>query len=124
MESYPVILRGYLIALGIVHWKKQHDVGQIEANMKTTLQTMTKESTPWWVDGMAPEMESTVQSDLIAANDARNTDRSMDWHHEEAPVLGSASQSGLFSRKSNGSRVANDACVVDHSARSTVGYGW
>ena len=111
-----------LIALGIVHWKQQYDVGQIETDVARKLQDIADQSTPWWVDDMAPQMESTVQNDLIAANDAGNTDRSRDWHHEEAPVLGIASQLGLFSRKSSGSRVARDACVVDHSASSTVGH--
>ena len=114
-----------LIALGIVHLKKHNDVGHIEADMETKLKDIAEKSTPWWVDDMAPRMESTVQRDLIAANDIQSdTDRSRDWHQEEMPALGSASQSGIFSRKARDRRTANDAFMVDSSARSTIGYGW
>lgn len=103
-----------LIALGIVHWKKQHHVGQIEADMATKLQAIAEESTPWWVGDMAPRMESTAQSDLIAANDIpSDTDRLSDWHHEEMPSLGLASQSGIFSRKSRDSRTEKNERVVE-----------
>ena len=114
-----------LIALGIVHWKKQQDVGQIQADMEMKLKDMAEKSTPWWVDDVAPQMESTVQSDLIAANDiSSDTDRSRERHHEAIPALGLVSQSGIFSVKARDSRMVNDEFMVYSSARSTVGYDW